>query len=116
MVVSNTVNGTILLNANYQMIYPEIDDDRLRDPYWCEGWIFLHEMTAGDQVQIKFSSYDLTGQQMRVYDQPLISGIQEPVSAFHLGAILTPWFRVEIKQTLVPESYKNINFLFYEVS
>lgn len=116
MTVSKSVKGTILLTGSYQMIYPELEDDTLRDPRWVEGWIFLHELTAGDQVHIRFSTYDDSGQLLRVYDEPVISGIQEPISAFHIGAVLTPWFRVEIVQTLAPGSYKNVNFLFYEVT
>jgi hypothetical protein len=116
MVVSKVVKGTRLLTNTFQMIYPDLDDDHIRDPRWTEGWIFLHDMTAGDQIQIKVSAYDETGQQMRIYDQPIIIGQQDPVSAFHIGAVLSLWLRIEVSQIAAPSSFKSINFTFYEVS
>lgn len=112
------VLGSVLLTDSYQTIYPHEDDDHARDPMWIEGWIFLHELEEGDEVQLYFSAYDPVGQILRGYDSPIITGIQEPVPSFHIGAIVSRWLKVEIKQRLpLPtSSYKNVNFAFNEVS
>lgn len=115
MVVSKTISSTVLLENNYQMIYPDTIDNHIREPRWVEGWIYLHELLTGDQVQILFSNYDPVGQVLRGYDAPIISGLQEPIPTFHFGAVLTPWHQIQIRQTLAPSTYKNVNYIFYEV-
>jgi hypothetical protein len=115
MPISKKISGNLLLSNTYQRIYPHVDDDTLRDDKWTEGWIYLHEMTAGDEVQILFTSYDEVAQQHRGYDEPIIQGIQEPIPAFHIGALVDNWFRVQIKQITAPSSYKSINYKFYEI-
>ena len=108
--------GTKLLTNVNQMIYPYIDDDHVREPRWVEGWIFLHEVDDGDQVEIKVQTYDPVGQLLRTYGIQILSGVQEPIPVYHLGSVVTRWMKVEIKQNLAPVSYKNINYVFHEVS
>ncbi len=115
MPINKKVTGTLLLTDSYQRIYPHVNDDTLRDDRWTEGWIYLHELTAGDQIQILFTSYDETGQEHRGYDAPIIEGIQEPIPAFHIGALCESWFRVQVKQITAPSTYKSVNYKFYEI-
>lgn len=116
MPIHKKVKGTILLTEDYQMIYPQIDDNTLRTDRWTEGDIYLHELTAGDQIYVKFWKYDETGEEHRGYHVEIINGDQGEITAIHIGAIIESWFKVEVKQTLAPESFKNINFKFYEVT
>jgi hypothetical protein len=115
MPINKKFSGTLLLNDTFQRICPLLADDTIRTDRWTEGDIFLHELTAGDQIQIKFDKYDEAGQDHRSYDLQILFGDQNPVPTFHLGAVIDSWLRIEVKQTLAPLSYKTINFKFYEV-
>lgn len=115
MPINKEVTGTILLTSNYQMIYPHITDNVFRDKRWTEGDIFLNELTAGDQIQIKFWKYDPVALEHKAWMAPLISGSQGETPVWNLPATINRWFKVEIKQTLAPSSFKTVNFVFYEV-
>ena len=115
MPINKKITGNKPLSDTYERIYPHVDDDHLREDIWTEGWIYLHELTAGDEVQILFESYDEVGQEHRGYDAPIIQGIQEPIPSFHIGALVESWFRIQIRQITAPSSYKSVNYKFYEI-
>ena len=115
MPIAKRYNGHLLLTGTYARIYPHVDDDMLRTSRWTEGDIFLHELTAGDEIQIKYLKYDPEGAIHRSYATVIKQGIQTD-PCFHIHALMDLWFRIEVRQTLSPESFKTINFDFWEVT
>jgi len=124
MPVSAPFTGSILLTDEYQRIYPpDILNQHRTPPRWTEGWIYFHELTAGDEVTVKFEEYDDFGQQMRVYDiQKVIYNATPPATeinvtpAIHMGGTLSGWIRISVWQSDGGPNYKNINYKFYEVT
>lgn len=85
-------NGSITTSAAEQSLF-----DITADKHYAT-WIFAHNMTAADTVEIKVYVKDQQGALMRVYTTQTLTGLQTD-PAFFVPFVPTKQYKVTIKRT-----------------